>query len=176
MNKVQIGMILFLLINVGCNSHEEKKVFQELGNMTGKQIQLLDSLEIYSASGVNNLEIDHRGFKLVTYIDGTCSNCVLQLRAWEDYISKNATNNVEYIFYIYTIDSYYIKETLKTLEFSQSVFLDSTDAFFKTNNISEEKIYQTFLLDQNNEVVLLGNPLYNKKLEELYDRVVYSNN
>lgn len=51
----------------------------------------------------------------------------------------------------------------------QTIFIDSTNIFsIKNPNIPLETKYHTFLLDPNNNVVLVGNPITNKKIREIF--------
>ncbi|MFW6096397.1 MAG: hypothetical protein ACOC8S_08165 [Bacteroidota bacterium] len=49
------------------------------------------------------------------------------------------------------------------------LLLDKENKYMETNELPfGEKKYQSFLLDANNKVVLVGNPIYNDELMELY--------
>ena len=53
------------------------------------------------------------------------------------------------------------------------VYIDSLGVFLKHNtNIPSNRLYHTFLLDKNNNVVLVGNPLNNPYVEELLVKTV----
>jgi hypothetical protein len=55
------------------------------------------------------------------------------------------------------------------IKVSYPLFIDTTNAFLKDNNLERsDKILNTFLVNQKNEVILVGNPMYNKKLMKLY--------
>lgn len=42
------------------------------------------------------------------------------------------------------------------------------ETFLKENSLPQTNLLHTFLLDQNNKLVLLGNPIDNEKLKSLY--------
>jgi len=53
------------------------------------------------------------------------------------------------------------------------VFVDSCYAFTRINPfIPHNTIMHTFLLNQNDSIVLVGNPLRNKKIEELVQKII----
>ena len=48
----------------------------------------------------------------------------------------------------------------------QTIFVDSANVFMEVDpNILSESMYHTFLLDENNKVILVGNPMLNKQLK-----------
>jgi len=82
---------------------------------------------------------------------------------------------------IHSIEYAYFKEM-----FSQDVpidyilIFDENNDFFRKNTIPSNPMYQTMLLDRMNKIVLIGNPIYNEQLKELYINVInndkYENN
>jgi hypothetical protein len=55
----------------------------------------------------------------------------------------------------------------------QTIFIDSTNIFsIKNPNIPLETKYHTFLLDPNNNVVLVGNPITNEKIREIFLAII----
>ena len=55
----------------------------------------------------------------------------------------------------------------------QTIFVDSANVFMELNpNIPSESMYHTFLLDENNKVILVGNPMANQQVEEMILYVV----
>jgi len=63
---------------------------------------------------------------------------------------------------------------LKSDKFDYPVFIDFNGSFVKQNpKIPKNRQLHSFLLDKNNKVVLIGSPLYNPMLWELYKRTIY---
>lgn len=46
------------------------------------------------------------------------------------------------------------------------------DAFNKLNKLPPYPMFQTFLLDKNNRVIAIGNPIHNPKVKELYLKII----
>lgn len=58
-------------------------------------------------------------------------------------------------------------------KFDYPILLDSLGEFERLNpHLPQNKALHTFLLDENNNVLLVGNPLHNKKIEEMFYKVV----
>lgn len=50
--------------------------------------------------------------------------------------------------------------------------MDVDNRFNKLNNFPADMTFQTFLLDKNNKVVAIGNPIHNLKVRELYLKII----
>ena len=56
--------------------------------------------------------------------------------------------------------------------FIYPVCFDEMDDFNRLNHFPGEMTFQTFLLDKDNKVVAIGNPVHNPKLKELYLKIL----
>lgn len=61
---------------------------------------------------------------------------------------------------------------LKSSSFSFPVCIDEEDRVNKLNNFPKEMAFQTFLLDNDNKVIAMGNPILNPQIKELYLRII----
>jgi hypothetical protein len=61
---------------------------------------------------------------------------------------------------------------LKHELFAYPVFFDKKNELDKLNNLPTNPLYQCFLLDKNNNVLIIGNPVYNQKIWELYQQTI----
>ena len=53
------------------------------------------------------------------------------------------------------------------------VYIDTTNVFLaKNSNISKSSWLHTFLLDEQNNVILVGNPTNNSRIRKLFWRIV----
>ena len=50
--------------------------------------------------------------------------------------------------------------------------MDENDSFNKLNHFPSDMTFQTFLLNWNNKVLAIGNPIHNPKIRELYIRII----
>ena len=60
----------------------------------------------------------------------------------------------------------------KKNKFDYPIFYASKNNINKINNFPEQIEYQTFLLNQDNRVLIIGNPIKNEKLWNLYLRTI----
>lgn len=53
------------------------------------------------------------------------------------------------------------------------IYMDTTGIFHRTNpQLPSNPMLHTFLLDENNEVLVVGNPLENEKIDRMFWRTV----
>ncbi len=57
-------------------------------------------------------------------------------------------------------------------DFGFGYILDSTGQFMADNRIPTDRRFHTFLLDKENRVVLVGSPIGNPKMWELYKSTI----
>ena len=121
----------------------------------------------------------YTGLKLVVYSDSTvCSSCKLKnMHLWDDFLEKlvHYSDRVQcyFIFAPSNKKMYDAKLTLRTYSPNYPVFIDTLRIFEKENpHLSKNPRLHTFLLDENNNVLLVGNPLENKKIEEMFWKIV----
>lgn len=178
MNKniiIPQSLLYFCLILLsGCG--KSSTINKELICMTSEPISIpLQDLEEYSQDR-NNIKYDKvlNGCKIVNYVDSkSCSICYMKsIYKWDDFIYVNEeTKNVEYFFIIdvrgQNIDE--LKNALDKIFFSQNIYFDTNGIFISKNkHISDNQLYHTFLLDKNNNIVLVGNPINNQEMGKLY--------
>lgn len=118
--------------------------------------------------------------KMVVYLDSyVCTDCAIKnlVSKWNDVIMKEYKNDgtLQFLFIIASNDKNEqdLDSILNLTHFCHSVYLDSSDAFIKENpHIPLKGIYHTFLLDENDSVILVGDPFKNEKMEKLLQKVI----
>ena len=111
-------------------------------------------------------------YKVLIYVDSTgCTSCKLQLPKWKELIAHvdSATNsNIPFIFVFQSKDDRELRYILKRDNFDRPVCIDRNNRFDELNQFPQEITFQTFLLDRNNKVRMIGNPIYNLAVKDLY--------
>lgn len=156
----------------GCLNRKREinsQIETHVNEFMGKKLILYDSLQQnYCITQYKN----NRNYKIVTSLDGDCSCSIEALTKWQNYKTSNQliTENVEVIVFLTSNSEILLhKDIFKEiapdicLVFDQgNLYLNMNNLNFKSNNLA------TFLLDNTNTVVLIGNPLANKKIYTLY--------
>lgn len=117
-------------------------------------------------------ETSNSQYRIITYIDSSgCTSCRMQLDRWKNVIAEFdsvTSHSVPILFFIFPKNKSDIQFMLKYKKFDYPVCLDLDNSLGKLNKFPLQEKYQTFLLDKDNKVILIGNPTYNYKIKELY--------
>ncbi|MBN2755841.1 MAG: hypothetical protein JXR51_01610 [Bacteroidales bacterium] len=98
----------------------------------------------------------------------------MKLENWQVFISelRELKPNIDFIFIYHPKDIIALDREFMFAEFSEIVYYDVNGEFAKENNLPEDYQFHTFLLGNDNEIILVGNPLNNIKIKELYIREI----
>ena len=77
-----------------------------------------------------------------------------------------------FAFYFHPKDMKELRYITRRDAFTYPVCFDEMDDFNRLNHFPGEMTFQTFLLDKDNKVVAIGNPVHNPKVKELYLKVL----
>jgi len=160
-----------------CKQSENKKLQSKaiIAEWVGKGIKFPQNIECFKIdSTIQCPEINRENFKILLYVDSVgCTSCRTKLMEWKILINQSDTifENKPDFLYFFQIKSNGIRElkmVLRNNRFDYPVFVDKENAIMRLNNFPKETQYQCFLLDKNNKVLAIGNPVLNPKIWELY--------
>lgn len=110
--------------------------------------------------------------KIVVFVDSVgCISCKLQLPNWKKFmyeVDSLCDGNVPFVFFSQTKDVCELRYILRRDNFSHPICIDTEDSFYKLNRFPGEMMFQTFLVDSANRVKVIGNPIHNFSVKELY--------
>ena len=172
-NLVSIFLLFFL---ISCGNQEKKDVGILLQAWSGKEIQFPEDLT-FTVKGADTVDFSVSGkYKILTYVDSIgCVSCKLQLGRWKALMKELGEaegNPVKFLFFFSPEKRRDFLGTLKSEDFVYPVCLDEEDRLNKLNHFSSEMAFQTFLLDSDNRVLAVDNPIHNPKVKELYLRII----
>lgn len=139
----------------------------------GKQIVFPENL-IFTRylTDTTDYRIPQSEYKVLVYVDSIgCTSCKLQLHKWKeliDYTDSVTQNKVPFLFFFHPKDAKEIRYLLKRDGFDRPICIDLDDRLNKLNKFPADMTFQTFLLDKNNKVSVLGNPVHNTAVKDLY--------
>lgn len=169
----------FLLMSIVSSCVSRSNFEKELLHLQSQPIRIVP--QCYMIDNYNGIvdSVGAANLKLIIYADSSeCSSCKIgQMYLWTDYIKYAAKYNGRLRYYfIYSPsknDIGYVQFTMKNNSLDCPVLLDTMGEFERLNpHLPKNKALHTFLLDENNNVILVGNPLRNKKIEELFYKIV----
>lgn len=173
----QLSMYILLIIFLGsCNNgqkEKEKQMLQLVNEWQGKQVVFPENAVFTRyLTDTTDFRIPQSEYKVLVYVDSTgCVNCKLQLHKWKElieYTDSVTQGNVSFLFFFHPKDTTDIKILLKRENFNKPVCIDWDDQLNKLNKFPVDKAFQTFLLDKDNKVLVLGNPIHNPMVKDLY--------
>ena len=171
-----IGSVFFLFLFLHRKEFRYIKRIQEsiVEEYFGKRMILPDTLPIlynFENSLFARDSLLKSKYKICTCIWSDCRSCLYELIEWQSLIdSFKVIGNVNFLFYTYTSDyDMFIQELYPEISFHYPIILDTLNLFCTLNNINpQNKLCNTFLLDEDNEVILIGNPIMGKAIKQLY--------
>ena len=161
MKLLYIGALLALFLSYSCNAKDKDET------LLAKTEKLLNSnLKLYPDSAFLS-----KNPKIITFVPdtGECARCQMMVYHWQMYKTDLDERNINCDFIFILNDS--IKLYDDTSDLLNNYKLLYTSGLFKlyslNNNIPIET-FNTYLLDKNNNIKLVGNPVQNIDLWSLY--------
>ena len=120
----------------------------------------------------------NKEYNIVIYYDSvTCSSCELsELWKWKAFMDEDLREkaNCLFIFSPSTINEDEIRTYLNLYPFPWPVYIDTDNLFANGNKniLPSEKIFHTFMLDKEDNVTLIGNPIKSYELKKLYEETL----
>lgn len=157
--KFVFVFILVFVVFLSCTRKSEKETI--VREMVSKKVNCFD---VKSSDSVDYI--------VLSYIDkGGCVKCKLKLYKWKEFKEQLVALGKS-VSIVFVANESVIKDLdllLKEADFQPDRLICDKDNKFKTqNNIPKDFMLQTFLLDKTLKIVLVGNPIHNAKVKELY--------
>lgn len=177
--RLVLGLCVCLLVS-SCEESEKERLSRLVIEWEGKEI-LFPTHSTFTIQGKDTVDFQFQDaeYKVVTYVDSIgCTSCKLQLHRWKEFLSEvdSLTNgNVSFLFYFHPKDMKELRYFTRRDAFTHPVCFDEKDEFNQLNHFPSEMMFQTFLLDERNRVVALGNPVLNPNVKELYLNLIRGN-
>ena len=166
---------LLILIGLSCGSNEKRKLQKELQNWRDKEIIFIPNLQAKILGKDTIIQINSNKLKIVNYIDTTgCTECRLELYEWSKKIEeiKTLTSEIDILFIAYQKEYDNLETLLKKNLFNYPILYDRYGEMEKINNFPRSPLLQCFLIDQNNHIILIGNPIRNDNIWNLYKKAI----
>ena len=100
-----------------------------------------------------------------------CTSCRLLLHKWKEFIEEVdsvATTPVQFLFYLTPKSVKEARYITRRDDFTYPMCVDINNEINKKNKFPEKDMFHTFLLDTENKVRIIGNPIHNSAVRELY--------
>ena len=166
-----ISLLLSLL--TACKENNKEKFALLVQEWQGKEIVFPQDMAFTRfVTEPVDYRIPDAEYKVLVYVDSVgCTSCKLQLPKWQELIAHvdSATNgNIPFIFVFQSKDDRELRYILKRDNFDRPVCIDRNNRFNSSNRFPQDITFQTFLLDKDNKVKVIGNPVHNLAVRDLY--------
>ena len=160
-----------------CQESREEAMLRLVQEWNGKEIKF-PSRSVFTIQGKDTVDFDFKDadYKVVTYIDSVgCTSCKLQLHRWKQLVAEVDSltgGSVPFLFYFHPKDMKELRYLTRRDGFTYPVCFDERDEINRLNRFPSVMDFQTFLLDKENKVVAMGNPVLNPNIKDLYLEVI----
>ena len=111
-------------------------------------------------------------FKILMYVDSAgCSDCRLKLFEWKQLMNEADSlfrGKVGFLLFFQPKSAREMGHLFVRERFDYPVFMDLNGAINRLNRFPKIMEYQCFLLDKDDKVLMVGNPVLNRAIWELY--------
>ena len=162
-----------LLFFPSCQTPGQEHIMQLVKEWQGKEVRFPEN-PVFTRQLKDTVDyrIPEAEYKVLVYVDSIgCTSCKLQLPKWKEfitYVDSVSGGQVPFLFFFQSKDNKELRYILKRDNFRLPVCVDSQNEFGKLNRFPSEQMFQTFLLDKDNRVKVIGNPIHNLSVKELY--------
>lgn len=175
-----IMFVIFTTLIQSCTDVREKKILALIQDWENREILFPVHCD-FTILGKDTIDYGIRNdYKILTYVDSVgCISCKLQLREWKKYISEMDSlfdSSIQYLFFFSPEKKIDILRALQLSDFDYPICIDEEDSLNTLNNFPKIMSFHTFLLNKDNKVVAIGNPIHNPKIRELYVKLIRGDN
>ena len=167
-----VGIICIVLFTA-CSESREEAVYRLVKEWTGKEIKFPER-SVFTVQGKDTVDFTFQNadYKVLAYVDSVgCTSCKLQLDRWKKVINEmteETGKDIPFLFFFHPKDMKELRYLTRRDSFTYPVCFDEVDELNALNRFPSDMTFQTFLLDKDNKVVSVGNPVHNPKVKELY--------
>ena len=172
LNKI-CSLLLLASILFSCQETEREQILHLIKEWDGKEI-LFPSNPVFTRMVKDTVpyRIPKTDYKVVVFVDSVgCISCKLQLPKWKEFmheVDSLGDGNVPFVFFFQSKDVHELRYILRRDNFPYPVCIDTEDSFYRLNRFPRKMMFQTFLVDSKNRVKVIGNPIHNLSIKDLY--------
>ena len=180
MNRYSFFVVFVLSSIMFSSCSHRQKIQEQITKMNSQSV----AIDLYNMQRVDPLmsecydSIDEE-FSFVVFTDSNqCSGCSLnKMSSWNTLLKLEKLTNgkVKFNFIVEprSGDELSVLQTAKNIDFVHPLYIDTRHVFRNANAfIPKDPLFHIFLLDKDQKIVLIGNPLLNKKIEKLAIKVI----
>lgn len=167
----------FSLALFSCVESDKDRILRQVAEWEGREI-VFPARPVFTVQGRDTVACPSgsSSYRILTYVDSVgCTSCKLQLPKWKELMAEvdSATGgSVPFLFYFHPKDLKELRYLTRRDGFTYPVCFDEKDELNRLNGFPADMTFQTFLLDADNRVAAIGNPVHNPDVKRLYLRIL----
>lgn len=177
MRIIKLFMLMSgIFLMSSCITRNDRQIKNVFEYWMGREIVFPKS-SVFTLKGRDTVEfVVKNKYKILTYVDSLgCTSCKLRLPDWHYFmhlLDSMQIDDVSFLYYLSPKKGKDIFHALEAADFPYPVCIDFGDSLNQLNNLPKDNRFQTFLLDKDNKVIAIGNPIHNPKIKELYLKII----
>lgn len=159
-----LSKLLILLLLCSCEETKKEKMESLVSKWEGRAIAF-PSRSVFTVQGNDTIDFffSRTDYRIVTYVDSVeCACDDLKLPDWKTFMqmTDSLTNNeAHFIFYFNTKEKDKLRYFTLRDQFTYPVCFDEENLFYRLNQFATGLPVTTFLLDVNDKVITIGDPI-----------------
>ena len=177
MSRFLLNMLMIFCL-FSCTNLNEQKIESIVKHWVGHKIVYPSGIvftNVYGDTIIRNDSIKNY-YTIINYVDSMgCVSCDLNMGAWKNFISLIDSLSHRKVLFQFVFQPYRVNEIMLILrreQFTCPIYIDQDCFFDRENHFPRDKQFCTFLLNSENEVLAIGNPIHNPKIKELYLKII----
>ena len=164
---------IILLILSSCTEINKNKITDLVQEWNYKEILFPKNL-IFTSQGKDTVDfsLSNAEYKIINYVDSIeCFSCRLQLNKWQELITMMDSLTLKEIAFGFFLQAKTVSELqdiTQKYNFKYPICFDEKGEFNYLNHFPKQEGFQTFLLNKNNKVIAIGNPIHSPRIKSLY--------
>ena len=174
-----VRLIFIAILLLSCKESKQNRIARLVNEWNGKIIQFPDSMCLTSYrndTAIVKYIREQTPHTILNYVDTIgCVSCRLQLPRWKTMMEELDSlypNKVTCLMVFNPQGKRKLIKHLRNNQFNYFVYIDEMDTLNRMNKFLNEEDFGTFLLDKNDKIVAIGNPVLKPRVRDLYFHII----
>ena len=174
-----VRLIFIAILLLSCKESKQNRIARLVNEWNGKIIQFPDSMCLTSYrndTAIVKYIREQTPYTILNYVDTIgCVSCRLQLPRWKvmmEELDSLYPNRVNCLMVFNPKGKRKLIKHLRNNQFNYFVYIDEMDILNRMNKFLNEEDFGTFLLDKNDKIVAIGNPVLKPRVRDLYFHII----
>ena len=173
---MKTNLSLFFIINFlffACETNKKEQLTHLVQKWQGKEILFPRNITFTQfVTDTVNYKIPQTDYKVLIFVDSNgCTSCKLQLPKWKKlitHVDSITGGRIPFLFFFQSKNDKELRYILERDHINRPICIDHKNELNQLNQFPNDMTFQTFLLDKNNKVIVIGNPIHNLAIQDLY--------